>query len=158
MTFTTETATLLAQIAEAGWHAGFATETGWCISRIVVRADGGQLFNETISGFGKTPLEALDDAEEKIEKGDVDADGRPVVKLAVVRVVHYAGIAITIAGRTIQRCSICGLKLIDVTGDGPVNRFGHCTWVALVGDALIPVVLDPALLPNGICLPLVESD
>lgn len=74
-------------------------------------------------------------------------------------VTHIAGPAITVCGRTIQRCSLCGEKLTDSLGcaspvrpDGTVDSIG--TWE--VGRLVQVEGGNPtrySLLPGTNCLP-----
>lgn len=81
---------------------------------------------------------------------------------------HIAGPAITVGGRLIQRCSLCGEKLVDSKGvmvpvrpDGQPDRIGTWEVGRLVQvepgnptrSSLLP---DTDQLPDDTCLDLVE--
>ena len=86
-------------------------------------------------------------------------------------VTHVAGPAITACGRVIQRCSICGEKLVDSKGCAmPVSTSGHMvgkigTWEVgrlvqtSVGENPRRYILlpDSDKLPEDSCLDLLEE-
>lgn len=84
-------------------------------------------------------------------------------------VTHVAGPVVTIAGRSIQRCPVCGEKLCDSLGqagplepDGSPPKFCHWQQKALVrvtsGNPtqyeMVGEFGDP--MPDDFCLALVE--
>jgi hypothetical protein len=86
-----------------------------------------------------------------------------------VSVTHIAGLVLHVGGRTIQRCSLCGEKLIDNKGEeAPLNPDGSTpktlTWevgrlVRFEGDNPVHSHLldDTDKLPEDSCLDLVED-
>lgn len=84
-------------------------------------------------------------------------------------VTHIAGPAITVDGRTIQRCSLCGDKLVDsknamapVNPDGSIPTIG--TWQVgrlIQVEGFNPkrylLLPDTDKLPEDSCIDLVEG-
>lgn len=89
----------------------------------------------------------------------------------MITVSHIAGPAITIMGaeRVIQRCSLCGEKLIDSKGmAAPLNPDGSapqvCVWEVgrfvqvTEGNPTMYLLLPPSQkLPDDSCIVLVEN-
>lgn len=85
-------------------------------------------------------------------------------------VTHIAGVRLTVCGRVIQRCSLCGFKLCDSLRvgipddpDGTPGKFP--TWEPgrlvrfTLGNPRREVMLpDTGKLPDDSCLSLVEDD
>lgn len=79
-------------------------------------------------------------------------------------VTHIAGPAINAAGRTIQRCSLCGEKLVDdkdcaaPEGSGPIGTWqvGRLVQVEAGNPTRYSLLEDTDVLPKDSCLELVE--
>lgn len=86
-------------------------------------------------------------------------------------VTHIAGQALHIAGRTVQRCSLCGAKLCDSKGasmptppDGSEPRVGTFPFARLVRETEVGegvtrwlVLEDTDVLPDDSCIELLED-
>lgn len=78
--------------------------------------------------------------------------------------VHLAGPAVQIYDRVIQRCMVCGYKLIDAdvvcqVHDADIGTWVHGALVEISGDDPIRYKLAGHFgdaLPADFCLPLVE--
>lgn len=84
-------------------------------------------------------------------------------------VTHIAGVTLTVCGRVIQRCSLCGEKLCDskncampLNEDGSVPEFptfetGRLVQVEEGNPTRFSVLPDTDCLPDDSCLVLVED-
>lgn len=84
-------------------------------------------------------------------------------------VTHIAGMTLTVCGRVIQRCSLCGEKLCDsknammmLDPNGQMPRFptfetGRLVQVTEGNPTRFEVLADSAVLPEDTCLDLVED-
>lgn len=70
-------------------------------------------------------------------------------------VTHIAGIVVKVNDRIIQRCALCGEKLIDTAYNNTAIVWKEHSFVNLDGNQM--TVTEPTLeLPEDNCLPLVE--
>jgi hypothetical protein len=87
----------------------------------------------------------------------------------LLSITHIAGPKITACGRIIQRCSLCGYKLVDSRGvavaqneDGTFPEIGHWQVGRLVrvtdgNPTCFELLDDTDKLPDDSCLALVED-
>lgn len=84
-------------------------------------------------------------------------------EMTVGSITHVAGLMVAYEGRFIQRCALCGFKLIDTTeiaqpveADGTVTMWipGRMVRVEDEGHATVLPELSPA--PDDYCIWLVE--
>ena len=78
-------------------------------------------------------------------------------------VTHLAGVFVGLAGRVIQRCAVCGYKLVDNKNTASPDGSAMPTWTdgALVEidgnrSSMVGMYEDPAPLPASFCINLVE--
>jgi hypothetical protein len=88
-----------------------------------------------------------------------------------MRTVHLASFSVEVSGRIIQRCAICGAKLVDslntATCDGkPISTWAPHALVAVEGEQPQHwFILDAedsesgkgSKIPEGFCIDLVEE-
>ena len=122
MTFTPEAENLLKQAAAAGWKLAYC-DNQWCATRIVFTTDPACNDGQRIIGAsGASPLGALVAAEGKLLDSDTLPGGGAIAKIVTGFTIHMAGIGVTVDKRSIQRCAICGKKILDSSEDELVEK------------------------------------
>lgn len=75
-------------------------------------------------------------------------------------VTHVAGIIITIGGRTLQRCAVCGEKLYDSGSELPGRKFPPSSYIRMSFVELETTILGNLLeddIPSDTCVNMVEA-
>lgn len=177
MTFTPETAAFLERLTSIGWIYGFAAESGWTVSRIAYHFGPLKYGQTIVSGGGASPEAALAEAESRLTADDRDQAGNEITRMSkppapVVIAAHFTGPGVTVnwtdTPRTIQRCAICGIKILDseevtlaekTQESGEVLRVTYppMAWVGETASGFVPIPA-PQVSSGLICVELVEVD
>lgn len=167
MTFTPEAETLLKQAAAAGWKMAYS-DNQWVAARVVLSTDPSCMDGQRIiSASGASPLGSLVAAEGKLLDSDTLPGGGPIVKIVTGFTFHMAGLGVTVGKRSIQRCAICGKKLLDSAEDDLVERrdangltvheaFTPGVWM-IEKDGEYETTTPTTFPPINCCIELVEA-